>query len=169
MPLNKFAGFGTAPFDALLAPGLGTVLAENRASAAGLHKIALEIHKLNVVMQGGPGDTIDPPSATAVAIVVSLGDQFDWLCDHDTTLDQLNERLAGAWRKKSNRVKDAYAYLSDLPDLAAGYARLFAPLDDPNAEFEPQRRRRIAETVAFEWQVLSEVDDADESQAGALA
>jgi hypothetical protein len=61
--------------------------------------------------------------------------------------------------KRVKRVRDP----SDLPDLAAEYARLFAPLDDPHAELSaasPTHRR----TVAFEWQVLSEVDDADESK-----
>lgn len=166
MPLNKFAGFGVAAFDATRAPGIGSVLSTNKAVGTGLAEVAAEIHKLVLVTQGGPGQGGETPSVAAVAIVTALGQLRDPLCDQTTTLAELNDRLQAMWKRPSKRMKDAYASLADLQELADGFKRQF-DLFDPQAEFEPQRRKRIAELVAFEWKVLSEVDDPDPTGATA--
>lgn len=130
-------------------------------AAAGLVALVQRIELLtDAVSRINPAPTTPPTTVSNLAfrVLARVGQVRDALCDLDQpTLKSINERL------QREREADSTVELQRLLEAAhspllADFTRQFRKLD--NRDFEPERRARVAELVAFEWRAMTELQDA---------
>lgn len=166
MPLNKFASWGRVPPRRAAAKGLATAVDVQLGRIAARPSIAPGLDRLHDGLQAiaselsqlgrRPPDPTGTPSAAAFTAVAALGQLRDALCDQrHAKLESVNTQIRKAAASQS--LRDAEPLLA-AHGLAAALQAQLAPLQADQA-FEPQRRRRLAQLVALEAEVLARVGD----------
>lgn len=162
MPLNKYAAWGAEPTPARPA-GLGAI---TRQGFAALYT-SLE--------KGLPGPTPAPapstpgpstPSATGLRVLWSLGPVRDALMDQGRpTLASCNQQLDTQLGSKA--VQEVGSFLQqEYHDLYDPYLLQFRPLSSAVQSFELERRERLAELAAVEWEIMATVEDLRPTPTG---